>query len=153
MSGNSLPTPVATWPAPVVLDTNVALDWLLFADLATRPLAARIETGELHWLSTASMRDEFADVLARPILSARCSDKEHVLTSYDRLSIRDTSVRTKPVVPLRCRDPDDQIFIDLALAAGARWLFTRDKALLALAQAALAHGVAIVEPRRWSPEP
>jgi len=39
---------------------------------------------------------------------------------------------TSPVLP-RCEDPDDQKFLELAWHAGARWLVTRDKALLKLA--------------------
>jgi len=33
-----------------------------------------------------------------------------------------------------CRDPDDQKFLEAALAAGAAFLLTRDKALLELAR-------------------
>ncbi|MFT7776961.1 putative toxin-antitoxin system toxin component, PIN family [Roseateles sp.] len=51
---------------------------------------------------------------------------------------------------LVCRDPDDQKFIDLALAARARWLISRDKAVLALAKRARLRGLAILTPERWS---
>ena len=54
---------------------------------------------------------------------------------------------------LRCADPDDQPFIDLALAAGANWLLTRDKALLALARPSLARGLVVTTPRRWDYTP
>ena len=53
-----------------------------------------------------------------------------------------------PAGPLQCRDPDDQMFIDLALAQRARWLLTRDRALLALARPAAAYGLEIAAPRR-----
>ena len=32
----------------------------------------------------------------------------------------------------RCDDPDDQVFIDLALAGEAQWLLSHDKAVLRL---------------------
>jgi predicted nucleic acid-binding protein len=50
---------------------------------------------------------------------------------------------------LRCTDPDDQMFVDLALEAGARWLVSRDRAVLRLARPALPLGLAIVAPERW----
>jgi predicted nucleic acid-binding protein len=49
---------------------------------------------------------------------------------------------------LRCRDADDQVFIDLALVHRARWLLTRDKALLALARRARPLGTEILRPWR-----
>jgi predicted nucleic acid-binding protein len=61
-----------------------------------------------------------------------------------------------PACGLECRDPDDQTFIDLAVAAGARWLVTRDRALLELArEAQCRHAIAVLTPaqfaRAWRP--
>jgi predicted nucleic acid-binding protein len=50
---------------------------------------------------------------------------------------------------LRCTDSDDQVFIDLALAEGARWLLTHDRALLKLARRAAVLGVLVQKPRAW----
>jgi hypothetical protein len=47
---------------------------------------------------------------------------------------------------LSCVDPDDQGFIDLALAHRAAWLFTRDRALLDLARRAAPSGCRIAPP-------
>jgi len=54
---------------------------------------------------------------------------------------------------LRCADPDDQMFIDLALAVRACWLFTRDKALLRLAPRARDRGVCVLRPADWQVPP
>ena len=51
---------------------------------------------------------------------------------------------------LVCRDPTDQIFIDLALAHGPALLLTRDRALLALRRRAAARGVTVVTPSLWA---
>ena len=51
-----------------------------------------------------------------------------------------------------CRDPADQMFIDLALGNRPCWLVTRDKALLALRRRAAAQGVVIATPVQWQRE-
>jgi len=135
----------------VVLDTNVVLDWLLFQDAACSRLSSMLLDGQLHWHATASMRSELASVLPRRQFQRWAPDCEHILSSFDRL----TKLRSLPpctAVPpakLRCRDPDDQKFIDLAVAVGARWLFSKDRALLALARPARVHGVQVLTPAQW----
>jgi putative PIN family toxin of toxin-antitoxin system len=137
--------------AAVVLDTNVVLDWLAFGDASAAPLAAAIEAGRVLWLATAAMRAELTSVLARPPLSKRFDDSERILIDFDRWTfLVDPLLGARPRPGLSCRDPDDQPFIDLAIACGAAWLFTRDKALLALAPAAARHGVRVLAPRRWA---
>jgi hypothetical protein len=56
-----------------------------------------------------------------------------------------------PVLALsvpQCSDPDDQKFIDLAVAYRVRWLLTRDRAVLKLARRLAAFGVDVVTPER-----
>ena len=132
----------------VVLDTNAALDWLVFADARIAPLAAAISFGRLRWLAEPRMRTELAEVLARPPLARHAGRIEQALATFDRWA------RTCPHPPgacggLVCKDSDDQIFLDLALAERASWLVTRDKALLALHRRALASGLSIVVPEAW----
>ena len=50
---------------------------------------------------------------------------------------------------LRCTDADDQKFIDLALGYGARWLLSRDRAVLKLARRAQPLGLAVMTPDAW----
>jgi predicted nucleic acid-binding protein len=54
-----------------------------------------------------------------------------------------------PVHTLRCTDVDDQKFIDLAIATSARWLVTRDRALLKRARRAAPLGLSIATPVQW----
>ncbi len=137
--------------ATAVLDTNVALDWLAFGDASAAALADAVAAGRLRWLATAAMRAEFLSVLRRPPLSERFVDSERILTQFDRWAlVVDPLTGAPPPLGLSCRDPDDQPFIDLAIACGAAWLFTRDKALLALAPAAARHGLSVLAPRRWT---
>jgi len=131
----------------VVLDTNVALDWLVFRDVGARPLGLALARGDLCWLATAAMRAELAHMLAHASLAHWAPDGERALASFDALAV--LSAAPERPGPLHCRDPDDQMFIDLALAASARWLLTRDKALLRLARRARTLGVEVTTPLRW----
>ncbi len=49
---------------------------------------------------------------------------------------------------MRCRDPDDQPFIDLAVQHGAQ-LISRDLAVLKLARRARTRGAEILTPQQW----
>ena len=129
-----------------MLDTNVVLDWLLFADSAVAPLVEAVTAGRVRWLATTAMRDEFAHVLDRGLAAAQRADSAALLAAWDAHVCQQAG--TLPQA-LRCTDPDDQKFIDLALAAGARWLVSRDRAVLALARPAALAGLLITPPAQW----
>jgi predicted nucleic acid-binding protein len=140
----------APMPQPAaVLDTNAALDWLLFADPSCTALGSAVSAGRLRWLACPRMRDELADVLARGLAERRGAAPGDVLAAFDRHA---QMTEAPPAAPWRCSDPDDQVFIDLACASGARWLISRDRALLRLARPAHTLGVRIVPPARWQAE-
>lgn len=134
-----------------VLDTNVVLDWFVFHEPGVEPLAAAITAGELRWWSCRPMHDELAHVLRHGVPSRRGIDSEHVLTSSVALQTVAELQLALPLHRLRCSDPSDQMFIDLALQCGADWLFTRDRALLKLARKAALRGLKITPPERWAP--
>ncbi|MBO9515338.1 MAG: PIN domain-containing protein [Variovorax sp.] len=128
----------------VVLDTNIVLDLLVFDDPARAPLAAALAAGELRWLATAAMRDEFARVLGYPLIVSRLAAlgrrAADVLADFDA---RAHQVEGLPArAPCACSDPDDQIFIDLAVAHRAR-LVSKDRAVLAMQKRLAALGVAV----------
>jgi predicted nucleic acid-binding protein len=52
---------------------------------------------------------------------------------------------------MQCRDPLDQKFLELAVAAGAALLITKDRDLLKLRKRARAHGVSVVAPAAFVP--
>jgi predicted nucleic acid-binding protein len=97
------------------------------------------------------MRAELSHMLAHASLAHWAPDGERALASFDALAV--LSAAPERPGPLHCRDPDDQMFIDLALAASARWLLTRDKALLRLARRARTLGVEVTTPLRWPGTP
>ena len=133
----------ATGPCAVVLDTNIVLDLLVFADPATAVLRQLLQGGEVRWLATAPMRDELERVLAYPQIAPRVAfyglDAAAVLQAYDaQVQWVDVPAR----VPVVCRDADDQRFLDLA-AAHRALLLSKDKAVLAVRKRLLAYGAQV----------
>ena len=114
----------------LVLDTNVVLDVLVFADPAAQPLADGLRDGALHWLATPAMREELVRVLSYPKLAARVAlhrgDAEVVLRDFDQHA---RLVEVPPKASVTCGDPDDQKFIDLAVAHRCLLLSKDDEVL------------------------
>ncbi|RZT91921.1 PIN domain-containing protein [Rivibacter subsaxonicus] len=131
-----------------VIDTNTVLDWLLFDEPSAAPIAAAVETGTLRWLACNSMRTECEHVLSRSEIARWQPDPARVAQAWDRFAAMRPTPTPGPTWP-RCTDPDDQVFIDLAIAERATWLVTRDRALLKLRRRAAHFGVQVVRPPEW----
>ena len=116
----------------VVLDTNIVLDLLVFADAAAATMRDALARHQLDWIATVPMRSELARVLEYPQIMPRLAyyglTAASVLARFDQNS-RIVAVAAKALVI--CRDPDDQCFIDLAVAQRAH-LLSKDRAVLCL---------------------
>ena len=125
----------------VVLDTNIVLDAFVFSDAAALPLRAGLESGSLQWIATADMRAELARVLGYPQIVPRLAfyqlSADDVLAAFDRHA---QAVEAAPKAPVTCSDPDDQKFIDLAVAHYCP-LLSKDRAVLDMRKRLLALGV------------
>jgi uncharacterized protein len=137
-------------PVPaIVIDTNTVLDWLLFNEPGVAALAAAVRDGNVRWIACDLMKSECEHVLSREELARWQPEPERVARAWARHASMLPAPVTAPTWP-RCTDPDDQVFIDLAIAAGARWLVTRDRALLRLRRRAVAYGVQVLRPEEWA---
>ncbi|MDD5001281.1 putative toxin-antitoxin system toxin component, PIN family [Rhodoferax sp.] len=130
---------------PVVLDTNIVLDAFVFDDPAARPLKQAMAAHQLQWVATKAMRDELARVLAYPKVTPRMSfygvTAAHVLAQFDGQT---EWVDTAAKAPTTCKDPDDQKFIDLAVAHQAL-LLSKDNAVLCMKKRLAALGVTVAQ--------
>ncbi|NJD24746.1 MAG: putative toxin-antitoxin system toxin component, PIN family [Betaproteobacteria bacterium] len=116
--------------ARLVLDTNVVLDLLHWHDAAAAPLLAALEDGRACCLADTRTLAELRRVLAYPELRLSPEVSGALFTRYTGLA---ESITECPVAGLpRCRDRDDQMFLELAARGNADLLVTRDKALLGL---------------------
>lgn len=144
-----MPPPTDTGPLRVVLDTNTVLDWLVFGDAIACGVGMAITSGRVRWLASPRMLAELRAVLSRPLAPRWDEAREHALTiDAGRWAVlcAEPSLASHQLV---CRDPDDQVFIDLAREHSPAVLLTRDRALLALRRRAAALGVVIATPAAW----
>ena len=122
----------------IVLDTNIVLDAFVFNDPATLPLKAALAAQQFQWIATQAMRDELARVLGYPKIVLRMAyyqvSAQEVLAQFDGQT---RLVDVAPKAPVTCTDPDDQKFIDLAVAHKTI-LLSKDKAVLCMAKRLLA---------------
>jgi len=127
----------------LVLDTNIVLDLLLFDDPRTGDLLRALERESVTWIATAAMRAELRRVLGYPQLARRrvalAAAPDGILSRFDRLS---RVASDAPRCPIRCADPDDQMFIDLAVAHQAV-LLSKDQAVLRLHRRLCAVGAGV----------
>jgi putative PIN family toxin of toxin-antitoxin system len=117
----------------LVLDTNVWLDWLVFDDPAIAPLRRAVAENRAEIFIDDDCEAELERALGYD-LGKRAVDVPACLAECRRIAkriARPADEAQRPRLPA-CRDPDDQKFLVAALAAGAGFLLTRDRALLVL---------------------
>lgn len=115
----------------LVLDTNVVLDLLHFDDPVARPLLHALETARVTCAVTDATVEELRRVLAYPEFALEPARQAALLEGYQVLSMAVETVAVGAALP-RCSDPDDQKFLELAAAAQAQGLVSKDRALLKL---------------------
>ena len=114
----------------LVLDTNVVLDLFHWANTDAAPIMAALAGGQVACLADTETLDELQRVLTYPQLKLT---PEMGADRYRRYSGFVHLVPDGEAPPLpRCKDRDDQKFLELAARCGANFLVTKDKALLRL---------------------
>ena len=114
----------------IVLDTNVVLDLFHWANTDAVPIMAALEAGEIRCLADERTLDELQRVLHYPQLKLT---PEMIVERYARYSHLVELVPDGEAPPLpRCKDRDDQKFLELAARCDANLLVSKDKALLKL---------------------
>ncbi|WP_370680257.1 putative toxin-antitoxin system toxin component, PIN family [Comamonas sp. GB3 AK4-5] len=117
-------------PRPVVLDTNVVLDMLIFDDPHIPPIRELVAQGAIRWIADQTQRIELERVLHYSQIAPRVSfygkTPEGVMAAFDAAV---EYVAEAPKIRFTCTDPDDQHFLDLASQHQAL-LVSKDKAVL-----------------------
>lgn len=116
----------------LVIDTNWVLDLWVFNDPRASALRLALQERQCVWLGCLPMREELLRVLSYPAVSKYML--RHQLASNSVMADFDRWCHIVPVpsrAPHRCRDTDDQVFIDLAVAHRAT-LLSKDALVLCM---------------------
>ncbi|MBS1131053.1 MAG: hypothetical protein H6R16_2055 [Proteobacteria bacterium] len=114
----------------LVLDTNVVLDLFHWGNIDAVPIMAALEAGQIQCFADLRTLDELQRVLTYPQLKLT---PEMISERYARYSSLIQVVPEGEAPPLpRCKDRDDQKFLELSARSKAHVLVSKDKALLKL---------------------
>ena len=119
-------------PPLVVLDTNVVLSALVFAQGHLAWLRLAWQQGRCVPLASAASTTELMRVLAYPKFKLSADDQQQLLADYLPHCRTVRMPARMPSLP-QCRDGNDQMFIELAAVGKADFLVTGDKDLLVMA--------------------
>ena len=133
-------------PLLVVLDTNVLLDLVYWKDKDSGLLKQQLDCGELKAVTSINCLEEFADVISRAAFALKADAQIAMLQEHVSTAL--ICSRIEPA-PCRCRDPDDQKFLDLAFSAKAKVLFTKDKLVRKAAKKLARYGIHTLMPSEW----
>lgn len=118
----------------LVLDTNIVMDMLHFADRHTQSLQMALNKGQMTCFTDSECIAELERVSHYPEFGLDLPARNALIEAYRRIAtMRDASGLEDYLLP-RCRDRDDQKFLILAARCKADLLITRDKMLLKLAR-------------------
>lgn len=132
-----------------VLDTNVILSLWLFVDSRYTPIRLACEQKLLTPLTSPPCLEEFARVLRYPQFERNEAQIESAFAAYQAAVEVVTDVPPNALTLPRCKDRDDQKFLELARDGDAKLLVTKDKALLKLARKKILYNhFAIITPDR-----
>jgi putative PIN family toxin of toxin-antitoxin system len=120
-------------PLRVVFDTNVLLSMFVFADSRFAPLRAEVDAGRWLAYTRSDCLEEFRRVLDYAMFKLETERQAAAYTAYAAIARQPEHDTPPEPAPLpRCKDKDDQKFLELARDIGADWLVSSDKALLKL---------------------
>jgi putative PIN family toxin of toxin-antitoxin system len=126
----------------LVLDTNVILDLLVFKDPSVEPIQLMLDAKQVDAVRTTASMAELIDVIGRPAFKLSQENQETILQAWERGSRLLENTAIEPA-PFTCRDPDDQVFIDMAYSIRPAFLLSKDLRVLELRAIAKHHGVEI----------
>ncbi|MEZ5628381.1 MAG: putative toxin-antitoxin system toxin component, PIN family [Rhodocyclaceae bacterium] len=132
-----------------VLDTNTIMALWFFNDPALALLRDWIAGAHTRLLTRDDALEELRRVLAYRQFACPPERQAEIFAAYRAQAICVPATEPPAALP-RCRDADDQKFLEIAHDGGARWLLTRDKALLRSGRHRLMRDrCSVITPEAW----
>lgn len=104
----------------IVLDTNVLVSGMLHAHGASGQIVRRVALGDLALAFDARILDEYEEVLRRPKFRL---EMHRIEALVEQIRACGLMVAALPL-SLGLDDPDDEVFVEVAVAAQAAYLVT-----------------------------
>ncbi len=136
----------------LVLDTNVMLDLIYWHDPSVAALAQSLQAKRLLALRSRPTMLELFDVLCRTNFAGSTSaaapymKEAYRLTEPIPLALELTLAAGQSSSTPRCRDADDQKFLELTVQAGAQALLSKDKLVLKAGKRLRHQGITVCRP-------
>ena len=130
----------------------MVLDWIVFNDSRVAALQAAHAAGELTLVSRADCVEELLRVLAYPNFKLSALEQADAMLKY-RALLGSSGLLAEEADPERlfghlprCKDPDDQKFLETAAQGAASAIISKDKRLLELNRGCQAVGFVVCTP-------
>jgi putative PIN family toxin of toxin-antitoxin system len=114
---------------PLVMDTNVLVSGIFFSKGNEAQILGYAIEGRAVLLASLDTLEELREVLAQPKFQLT---QPEALALFQMVLSRCEIVLNPEKAEARCRDPDDQKFLDCAVAGKADYLVTGDLDLLVM---------------------
>lgn len=116
----------------VVIDTNVLVSAIIRPQGTTGQVLRQLQARRFDLLMSRITFDELVDVLFRPRLRAKYQLADTTLRPVLRLIYLRSVILQPNEKVTACRDPKDDIYLELAIAGKADYIVTGDADLLVL---------------------
>ena len=128
----------------LVLDTNVILDLLVFQDPAAEVVRMALDAKLVDAVRSEASMLELIDVIQRPTFRLNQEEQSIILQAWESSTRLLENGAIEPA-PFTCRDPDDQVFINMAYSLRPALLLSKDLRVLELQAIAKRYGVEITQ--------
>ena len=135
---------------PVILDTNILLDLIVFKDISVEKLHVLFEKNKIYFLFSIETVNEFKRVINYKKFKFSETQKNKFIEELNYLigntDVFDLNISELPVI---IRDPDDHKFIELAYQTKTKYLLTKDNDLLKIKKKLIDYGIMALKPEKF----
>ena len=135
---------------PVILDTNILLDLIIFKDISVEKLQVLFEKNKIYFLFSCETVNEFKRVINYDKFKFSEIQKKKFIKELNHL-IGNTDIFYLNLneLPVIVRDPDDHKFIELAYHTKTKYLLTKDHDLLKIKKKLIDYGIQALKPEKF----
>jgi putative PIN family toxin of toxin-antitoxin system len=112
-----------------ILDTNIVMSGIFWAGHA-RDILLLLEEGQFEHICSKEIVEEYFATAKKLKNKLKREDRSVMDEILDMVVMRSHFGQAVPASGPLCRDPNDQMFLDLAVSAEARYIVSGDKDLL-----------------------